>query len=207
MVGISKEFEKLCVEEGIYRIIDFEIKKLAEAYHWQIKNVNLKYVNLAVQAYYPIVYTEFFSSTRKFDGRRFGYKIEETCGEEVLRRILGGSEISKAEYHGQYYKKALAVRELISEDFARAFKEVDIIISPTVPKLPHKIGETIEDPRVMYAYDAFTIPANLAGIPACVLPAGNFRGIPVGMQLMSRHFREDLLLNVMYAYEKLKEKS
>ena len=133
---------------------------------------------MGIQTYYPICYTEFFSGTRKFDGRKYGHRIEETCGPEVLRRILGGSEISKAEFAGAYYRRALKAKELITKELNEAFKKVDCIILPTAPKLPHKIGSKISIEE-MYAYDAYTIPSNLAGIPTISLPAGEIKGVPV----------------------------
>ena len=190
-------------DKKISNLIEEKAKKLAQNYGWQLKRISLKHVDLAIQTYYPLVYVEFFSSTRKFDGRRYGYRIEETCGPEVLRRILGGSEISKAEYRGRYYKKALVARKLITEEFEKALREVDCIITPVVPKLPHKIGSVIEDPKVMYAYDAFTIPANLSGIAAGVLQGGRINEIPVGIQFMTKAFSETLLLQIMHAYEVL----
>ncbi len=203
-IGLSSDFEKLCSDKRIYEMVKAAAEKLAAATNSKIVDVNLKYVNLAIQTYYPIVYVEFFSGTRKFDGRKYGKKIEDYCGEEVLRRILGGLEISKAEHHGRYYRKALAVRKLIEQDFEKAFQKADIILSPTTPMLPHNLGGRITDPRVMYAYDAFTIPANLAGNCAGVVPAGKIEGVPVGLQVMAPAFREDLLLQVMKAVEDLK---
>jgi aspartyl-tRNA(Asn)/glutamyl-tRNA(Gln) amidotransferase subunit A len=119
------------------------------------------------------VYVEFFSSTRRYDGRRYGKKIENVCGEEVLRRILGGSEITRAEFKGTYYRKALAVKELIKEEFEDVLKKVDCLILPTVPGLPWKIGEGKRmKPEEIYAYDALTIPANLSEICAISIPCG-----------------------------------
>ena len=203
-IGLSGDFEELCSDKRIYSLIEKSAKSLAEETKSKTKNVKLKYVDLAIQTYYPIVYVEFFSATRKFDGRRLGKKIEESCGEEVLRRILGGKEISKAEYHGMYYRKALQARNLIARDFEEAFNEIDVIIMPTTPKLPHKIGSRITDPRIMYAYDAFTIPANLAGICGGVINAGKIDNIPVGMQILAPAFKEDVLLRVMKAWEGVK---
>ena len=134
--------------------------------------------------------------------KKYGKKIEESCGKEVLLRILGGEEISKSEYEGKYYRKALQVKKLIKEDLDNAFSEVDVIISPVVPTLPHKIGDDIEDPTIMYAYDAFTIPANLAGLPALSLNAGFDKdNLPIGIQLIGRHFDEQTILNVAFALE------
>lgn len=203
-IGLSSDFEKLCADKRIYEKVKDAAKRLASATKSKIVDVNLKYVNLAIQTYYPLVYVEFFSGTRKFDGRKYGKRIEDYCGEEVLRRILGGLEISKAEHHGRYYRKALAVRKLIEQDFEKAFGKADVILSPTTPMLPHNLGGRITDPRVMYAYDAFTIPANLAGNCAGVVPAGKIEGVPVGLQVMAPAFKEDLLLQVMKAVEDLK---
>jgi len=157
---------------------------------------------LAVETYYPLVYVEFFSSTRRFDGRKYGKKIENVAGSEVLRRILGGSEISKAEFHGRYYHQALKAKKLIEEEFAKTFKNFDCVISPTVPRLPHKIGEkiSVED---MYSYDALTIPANLAGNCAISIPCREIQGIPVGMQIMCDKFQENKLFQIAKSFEKI----
>jgi len=189
-------------DENIKNLIDEKIKEIAVKNKWEIEKINLPHINLAVETYYPLVYVEFFSGTRKFDGRRFGKKIEESCGEEVLRRILGGSEISKAEYHGKYYRKALQAKELIKQEFENAFKKVDIIIVPTIPKLPHKIGEKIQI-KDMYNYDALTIPANLSEIPAISVPAGKINNIPVGIQIMAKRFDEEKMFSVAEKFEKL----
>jgi len=202
-IGMIDEVEDLCVDKNIYQLIDSSTKQFAEKTKSEIKNIKLKYVKLAIQTYYPITYVEFFSGTRKFDGRKYGKKIENYCGEEVLRRILGGEEISKAEYHGRYYRTALKAKQLISNEFEKAFENVDIIMLPTVPKLPHKLGTKINDPREIYAYDAFTIPANLAGICAGVVNAGFIDNIPVGIQFMAPRFKDDFLLQVMNNFERL----
>ena len=201
-IGLSPDFEKLCKDKRIYALIKGFAEKLAEKTNSKIKKINLKYVDLAVQTYYPIVYVEFFSGTRKLDGRKYGRKIEDSCGEEVLRRIIGGKEISKAEHHGTYYRKALRVKDLIKKDFDNAFKDVDIIISPVTPSLPHKLGDKI-NPEEAYAFDAFTIPANLAGICSGVVRAGKVEGVPVGLQIFAPAFKEKLLLDAMKACEDL----
>ncbi|MFH0831261.1 MAG: Asp-tRNA(Asn)/Glu-tRNA(Gln) amidotransferase subunit GatA [archaeon] len=198
-IGISEELEKLTSDKRISKIIDAIVNK-TKILQWKSKNITLKHVNLAVQAYYPICYTEFFSATRKFSGRLYGKKIEDAAGPEVLRRILGGSEISKAEHHGKYYRRALKTMSLIKKDFVNAFKECDIIISATVPRLAHKIGEkiSVED---MYGYDALTIPANLAGICAISIPAGTIDSCPLGLQIMAPAFAEARLLQAAKAIE------
>lgn len=190
----------LKTNEKIKELIKKRISKVSNENKYTYKKINLNYLNLGIQTYYPINYVEFFSGTRKFDGRRFGKKIEESCGEEVLRRIEGGREISKSEYKGRYYKKALEVKELIKKEFENAFKEIDCIIIPTVPKLPHKLNEkiTIED---MYNYDALTVLANLAEIPAISIPAGKINNIPVGMQILCAKGEDRFLLEIAQKFE------
>lgn len=185
----------------IKKLIDENIKKVAEKKGWKIVKVKIPYIDLAVETYYPIVYTEFFSATRKFDGRRYGEKIENACGTEVLRRLLGGSEITRSEHKGRYYHLALRVKDFISREFEKVFNEVDVIISPTVPQLPYKIGEklTVEE---IYDYDLLTIPANLFGGCAISIPCGKIKGIPVGMQVMGRKFGDQNVLNIASLIEK-----
>ena len=182
-------------DKKIIELINDKVKEISKMNGWEIVKVDLPHIDLGVQTYYPLCYTEFFSGTRKFDGRKYGKKIEESCGEEVLRRILGGQEISQAEYKGKYYRKALQAKELIKKEFENAFKKVDAIIMPTVPKLPHLIGKkiSVED---MYNYDSLTIPANLAEIPAISIPAGKLQGIPVGLQILCPRFLENRLFSI-----------
>ena len=182
-------------------LVEEKIKFASKKYGWEIKKVNIPTMDLAVQTYYPIVYTEFFSSTRKFDGRRYGKKIEDACGEEVLRRILGGSEITKAEHKGRYYHLALRVKDLIAKEMKKLFEKVDVIISPTVPDLPYKIGKKISVEE-MYDYDKLTIPSNLFGGCAISIPSGKIGNIPVGMQIMGNRLDEQTLLNVASLIEK-----
>jgi aspartyl-tRNA(Asn)/glutamyl-tRNA(Gln) amidotransferase subunit A len=165
-----------------------------------MENVELEYVDFGIQTYYLIVYTEFFSGTRKFDGRKYGYKIEDVCGEEVLRRILGGKEITKAEYFGRYYRKASAVRNSIKEEFEKVFRKFDVLVLPTVPKLPHKIGENISVEE-MYNYDACTVLANIAEIPALSIPCGKINNIPLGMQLLGSLGDDEFLLKIGREFE------
>jgi len=189
-------------DKRIQKIIDDKIKIATGKYKWKIKKIKLNYIDLAIETYYPLVYVEFFSGTRKFDGRKYGKKIEDSCGPEVLRRILGGSEISKAEYHGRYYYQTLKIKKLIEEEFEKYFKKFDCIISPTVPKLPHKIGEKISVEE-MYDYDALTVPSNLAGNCAISIPAGKIQGIPIGMQIICDKFQEQKLLQIARSFEKI----
>ena len=196
------------VDKRIQNIIDEKIALVAKKYGWEVKEIEIKCIELAVQTYYPLVYAEFFSGTRRFDGRKYGKKIEDSCGPEVLRRILGGSEITKEEFFGRYYKKALEVKEIIREEFERAFKEVDCIFAPVVPGVPWKVGEGLKmKPEEVYAYDACTIPANLAGICAMSTPTGVIKegkeDIPIGLQIMCEKREESKMLSIAKMIEKL----
>jgi len=191
-IGVP-DFEKIC-DKQIFSLMQKKLEQLKEQGHKIIK-VDLKHLDLAVQTYYPICYTEFFSATRRFDGRKYGKKIEDVCGPEVLRRILGGSEISKAEYAGAYYRRALKAKELITQEIAEILKKVDCIVLPTAPKLPHKIGSKISVEE-MYSYDAFTIPSNLAGIPTISIPLGEINKIPAGIQILVNQFEEKKMFEI-----------
>ena len=209
-------FEKLGKEKkfkvGVldFKISDGRISKLMEEkielaskkYNFEIKKIKIPHFDLAIETYYPLVYTEFFSATRKFDGRRYGKKIEDACGPEVLRRILGGAEITRSEHEGRTYHLVLKVKKFVEESYRKAFENIDVIVLPTVPRLPHKIGEKIpfED---MYSYDALTIPSNLAGNCSLSLPVGKIDGIPVGMQIMADKFQEQKMFEFATLIEKI----
>ena len=199
-LGYAKEFDDLVADKGIATVVHAAVDKLAKG-GAEIIDVSLPNLELALPTYYLNVYVEFFSATRKYDGRRYGHRIEEVCGEEVLRRILLGKYISQKEYSGRYYRKALQARSLIRAELAAALKEVDVLVGPVVPKLPHKLGGKITDPRVMYAYDIFTTPANLAGLPAGSVPAGTVEGIPTGLHVIGKPLEDQKVLNVMHALE------
>ena len=188
-------------DKRIQEIIDKKISLVIGKYRWKVKRIKLNYLDLAVETYYPLTYVEFFSATRRFDGRKYGLKIEEKAGPEVLRRLLGGLEISKAEYRGRYYYQALKIKKLIEKEFEKIFKKVDCVISPTVPQLPHEIGKDISIEE-MYGYDLLTIPSNLAGNCAISIPVGEIQGIPVGMQIICDKFQEQKLLQISRSFEK-----
>lgn len=191
-------------DKRIQKIIQEKVNEIAKEHKWKIKNIKVKNIDLAIETYYPLVYVEFFSATRRFDGRRYGKKIEDVAGQEVLRRILGGSEISKAEYGGRYYHQALKIKDLIEKEFADIFKDVDCIISATVPKLPHKIGTKISV-NEMYEYDALTAPSNLAGNCSISIPIDELQNIPIGMQITCDKFEEQKMLQIARAFEKFNE--
>jgi aspartyl-tRNA(Asn)/glutamyl-tRNA(Gln) amidotransferase subunit A len=191
---------KILADKDILDLVNKKIKEVCMKNGWKNEEIKIEHIDLGIQTYYPINYVEFFSGTRRFDGRKYGLKIEESCGEEVLRRILGGREISRAEYAGKYYRKALIAKKIIEKEFALAFKKVDVIVMPTVPKLPHEVGEKIslED---MYNYDVLTVLANIAQIPAISVPLGKIENIPTGIQIMAGNGNDDLLLEVAKKFE------
>jgi len=198
-VGFAKEFEEF-TDPKIMKLIREKLDLLEEL-GAEIVEIKLPHLDKGLPTYYLTVFVEFFSATRKFDGRRYGFKIEDVCGDEVLRRILLGKYISQKEYSGRYYKKALQFRSLIKKDLQNALSDVDVIAGPTVPKLPHRIGDVIDDPLVMYGYDILTVPANLAGIPGGVIKAGEVDGIPVGLQIQSGQLGEQKILDMMFTLE------
>ena len=204
-IGVISNFDQFISEEEIKSKYQALQDKAKQEGH-EVVPLTMKGVDLGVQAYYPIVYTEFFSGTRKFDGIKYGKNIDNTAGEEVLRRILGGKIISKSEYEGAYYKKALRVKEIIAEEFEKAFEQVDVILAPTTPVLPHKFSEELT-PQQIYGYDVFTIPANLAGICGGVVPCEKVsregEKVPVGFQIFAGKFQEETMFSGMRVLEDL----
>ncbi len=187
------------VDKSIDNLVHEKIKSVCKTNGWSSQNVNINHLDLAVETYYPLVYTEFFSGTRRFDGRRYGRVIEDFSGPEVLRRILGGFEITKAEHYGRYYDLALKVKGLIEKEFSNLFKNFDCIICPTLPRLPWKIGEkiSVEDG---YKMDVLTIPPNLAGNCAISVPIGEIDNCPVGIQIICDSFEENKLLRIAKSF-------
>jgi aspartyl-tRNA(Asn)/glutamyl-tRNA(Gln) amidotransferase subunit A len=204
---VKKDMKKLKIgipnvgcNKEILELVDKKVKEVCKKNGWGREKIEIKHIDLGIQTYYPINYVEFFSGTRKFDGRRFGKKIEDSCGKEVLRRILGGGMICQEEFAGRYYKKALDAKKILEQEFEKAFSKVDIIVMPTVPRLPHKFGEkiSVED---MYNYDTLTVLANIAELAAISLPCGKIGGVPVGIQLMAARGNDDFLLDVAEKFE------
>ena len=191
---------KIKANKEIWDKVMEKIKLVAKKNNWKFENIEINHIDLGIQTYYPINYVEFFSGTRKFDGRKYGFKIEDKCGEEVLRRILGGKEISKEEFAGKYYRKALSCKKLIEKEFENSFKKFDCLIMPVVPKLPHKIGEkvSIED---MYNYDSLSVLANLGEIPAISIPIRNINKIPIGLQILCKKGNDNLMLEIAKKFE------
>jgi len=190
------------VNRDIAGLVEQTIATLCEKHGWEMHEIAIEYIDLSLQAYHVLCWTEFFSATRRFDGRRYGAKIEDVCGSEVLRRLIGGGEIAKAEFKGQYYDKAQIVKKTIAHAFRRAFEKVECIMLPTAPVLPWRIGakKTVEE---MYATDTLVIPANLAGICSVSVPIGALEGKPVGMQIMCAPGKESTMLSIAQVVEQV----
>lgn len=168
----------------------------------------------ALAAYYVTCTSEASSNLARFDGVRYGPAIEtrkswheaysqqrmEGFGKEVRRRIILGTFSLAAGYYGRYYQKAQTARQMVRNDFERIFRDVDIIAGPTMPDIAFRLGEK-SDPLQMYLSDILTVPANLAGVPAISVPCGRVDGMPVGLQLIGRHFEDERVINTAYAYE------
>lgn len=197
-LGVVKQFLEVS-DDAIVDIIQGGIDKMEEA-GAEVVELSFDHLDLCLPTFYLINYVEFFSATRKYDGRKYGYKIEDVSGEEVLRRINIGAYISQKEYNDKYYKKALQARSIIRKEITKLLEGVDAIVGPTVPKLPHKLGTSLE-PMEVYAYDVLTVIANLAGIPASSIKAGEVNGIPVGLQFQAKPLEDAKILRLMSAFE------
>jgi aspartyl-tRNA(Asn)/glutamyl-tRNA(Gln) amidotransferase subunit A len=213
-IGIPKEYFGEGVDKKVEKAVWDAISTL-ESLGAAWKEISLPHTRYALAAYYVIAMSEASSNLARFDGLRYGLRKEEDqdwhttyseiraegFGPEVKRRILLGTYALSAGYYGRYYLKALKVRTLIKEDFLRAFTDVDLIAGPTMPIPAFRIGERINDPLSLYLADVFTVPINLAGVPAVSLPCGFAGNLPIGLQLIGRHFQEDLLLRAANAFE------
>lgn len=215
-IGLPKEYFGKGLDPNIAALIEAAIKEY-EKLGATVHDINLPNVNLSVPAYYVVAPAECSSNLARFDGVRYGYRCEnpkdledlykrsrsEAFGAEVKRRIMIGTYALSAGYYDAYYLKAQKIRNLIAQDFEQAFKQVDIILSPTTPSPAFKIGAKVDDPVSMYLSDIYTIAANLAGLPGLSLPAGFMDGMPIGMQLVGKHFDEARLLNTAHRYQQV----
>ena len=177
--------------------------------------VDLPNLDLSVPTYYVVAPAECSSNLSRFDGVRFGHRAEnatdlldlycrsrgEGFGDEVKRRIMTGTYVLSAGYYDAYYLKAQQVRQLIADDFRKAFAEVDVIAGPTSPTPAFRLGDKVDDPITMYLNDIYTIGANLAGLPGMSIPCGFADDLPVGLHLVSAHFAEETLLRCAHQYQ------
>jgi aspartyl-tRNA(Asn)/glutamyl-tRNA(Gln) amidotransferase subunit A len=214
-IGVLQEFFEKGLEEASGKLVR-DALRLYEKLGAKLIEVSLPNLPLSVPAYYVVAPAEASSNLSRFDGARFGHRCEnpkdlldmyqrsrgEGFGDEVKRRIMTGTYVLSAGYYDAYYLRAQKVRRLITDDFARAFKQVDVLIGPTSPTPAFDIGAKVDDPVTMYLNDIYTIGANLAGVPATSVPCGLSGGLPVGLQIIGPHFAEAKVLNVAHWYQR-----
>ncbi|MEK7159376.1 MAG: Asp-tRNA(Asn)/Glu-tRNA(Gln) amidotransferase subunit GatA [Patescibacteria group bacterium] len=212
-IGVPKEFFIKGLDENIEADVKGAIKKLSKL-GAEIIEVSLPRVKYSLAAYYILMPAEVSANLSRYDGVRYGFRAEsenllemylktrgQGFGAEVRRRIILGTYVLSSGYYDAYYKKAQQVRRLIKEDFDEAFKQVDCLITPTSPTTAFDLGEKFEDPLTMYLADVFTVSTNIAGLPAISIPGGKVGKLPIGIQLIGRHFDEAKLLNVAHNLE------
>ncbi|MBW2085538.1 MAG: Asp-tRNA(Asn)/Glu-tRNA(Gln) amidotransferase subunit GatA [Deltaproteobacteria bacterium] len=218
-IGLPQEYFIEGLDADIKMAVNQAVEAM-EAEGAEFIEISLPHTEYAVAAYYIIAPAEASSNLARYDGVKYGLRCEENTdlidmylatrsngfGPEVTRRIMIGTYVLSAGYYDAYYRKATQVRTLIRQDFEKAFQECDVIACPVAPTPAFKIGEMMDDPLTMYLSDIFTLATNLAGIPAISVPCGLSReGMPIGLQFLSNHFREDNLLRAAYNYEHISE--
>lgn len=193
-IGLPKEYFSEGLDKRIKELIEKKVKEL-ERLGATVEIISLPNTEYGIACYYIIQPAEVSSNLGRYDGIRYG-SARQNFGAEAKRRIMLGTYVLSSGYYDAYYKKAMRIRTLIKEDFANAFKKVDVLITPVSPTMPWKIGEKFSDPLSMYLSDIYTVTANLAGIPGLSVPIGLIEGLPVGMQIMGPHFSEGKLFQV-----------
>jgi aspartyl-tRNA(Asn)/glutamyl-tRNA(Gln) amidotransferase subunit A len=214
-IGIPKEYFAEGLNADVEKAVQEAIRHL-ESMGMQTVEVSLPHTEYAVATYYILACAEASANLSRYDGVKYGYRSEnsdnlmdmytntreEGFGEEVKRRILLGTFVLSSGYYDAYYLKGQKARTLIKQDFEEAFKKCDVMAGPIAPATAFKLGEKLDDPLQMYLSDIFTISANLAGIPAMSIPCGQSGdNLPIGLQLMGKHFDEATLLNVAHQYQ------
>ena len=214
-IGIPKEYRVDGMPKEIDELWEKGIKIIKEN-GGQIIEISLPNTNYALPTYYIVAPAEASSNLARYDGVKYGFRSKgenlidmyektrsEGFGDEVKRRILIGTYVLSSGYYDAYYLKAQKVRRLIKNDFDEAYKKVDAILTPSTPSSAFKIGEKLNDPVSMYLNDIFTVPINLAGLPAISIPAGHDKkGYPLGLQVIGKAFDEQSILNIALALEK-----
>ncbi len=218
-IGIPKEYFIEGMDKDVDDAVRSAVKKLESLGAIPVE-VSLPHTGYAVAAYYILATSEASSNLARYDGVKYGFRAQggkdlleiymnarsQGFGAEVKRRIMLGTYALSAGYYDAYYKKGQQVRTLIKQDFDNAFKEADVIVTPTSPTPAFKVGEKSTDPLQMYLSDIFTISVNLAGVPAISIPCGFTKNnLPIGLQMIGRHFDEGLILKAAYAYEQSTE--
>jgi len=213
-IGVPREYFVPALQPEVRDSVEHAITLLEHMGASIDRDLSLPATRYAMAAYYIIAPAEASANLARFDGVRYGFARrlasneesvtatrDEGFGPEVKRRIMLGTHVLSSGYYDAYYVKAQKVRHLINEEFKRAFAEHDVLAMPTSLTAAFPLGSKVSDPMQMYLNDLFTLPGNIAGIPGISLPCGFVDGLPIGLQLMADHFREDLLLKVGHAYE------
>jgi aspartyl-tRNA(Asn)/glutamyl-tRNA(Gln) amidotransferase subunit A len=214
-IGVPQEFFGEGVDPVVERAVWEAVHKL-ESLGGTYGKVSVPSMSYALAAYYIVAMSEASSNLARYDGLRYGYRVEKDEGDwstvyakdrkigfgaEVRRRIILGTYALSAGYYDQYYLKALRVRTLIRRDFERVFKDFDVLVGPTMPLLPFGVGEKIDDPLTLYMCDILTVPANLIGYPAVSVPCGFKDRLPIGLQITGKPFDEETILRLAYMFE------
>lgn len=215
-IGVPKEyFNEDAKETGVIESVR-EALNLYEKLGAEIVEVSLPHSRFGIPAYYIIASSEASSNLQRFDGIRYGYRSEnveslediyvksrsEGFGLEVKRRIMLGTFSLSSGFYDAHFKKAAQARTLIRQDFDAVFEDVDVLVAPTTTTTAFEVGGKIDDPLAMYMSDILTVPVNLAGVPSLSVPCGFSNDMPVGMQIIGKHFDEQMIYRVAYAYEK-----
>ena len=218
-IGIPKDYLGEGLEPEVKEAVMAAAKAL-EAKGAIVEEFDLSLVEYAIPAYYIIASAEASSNLERFDGVKYGYRTEEFSdlhnmykktrsegfGAEVKRRIMLGSFVLSSGYFDAYYMKALRTKALIKQAFDKAFEKYDVILGPVAPTTALKLGQSLSDPIKMYLGDIYTVSVNLAGLPGISLPCGyDSSGLPIGLQLLGKHFDEKSIIRVAYAFEQTKE--
>jgi len=216
-VGVPREYFAAGLDPEVGDRVHSGIERL-RGLGADIRDIRLPHTDYAIACYYIICMAEASSNLARYDGVRYGVRsprcrnlslVEcyratrgEGFGPEVKRRIMLGTYVLSAGYYDAYYRKAQKVRALVARDFSEAFRDVDVIVTPVAPTPAFRLGEKTEDPLRMYLSDIYTITASLAGIPGISVPCGaNGAGLPIGMQILARHFNEPAMLRAAHAFE------
>jgi len=214
-IGVAKEYLGEGLDPEVRKAVETAIQDLASL-GCEVVEISLPHTKYAVPAYYLVATAEASANLARFDGVRYGCRAgdgrtlsemyrrsrDQGFGAEVKRRIMLGTYALSAGYYDAYYLKAQKVRTLLTRDFEEAFKKVDVIATPTSPTAAFKLGEKVDDPLAMYLADIYTVTADLAGIPGISVPCGETKEkLPIGLQLLGKHFDEATVLRVAHAYE------
>jgi len=214
-IGVPEEYWVDGTQPGVEKAVRADIEKLREM-GAEVGEVSLPHTRYGVPVYYIIAPAEASANLARYDGVKYGYSYRDTSdmwealektrqfgfGQEVKRRIMLGTYALSAGYYDAYYLKAQKVRTLLVRDFEEAFTKVDAIVTPTSPTAAFRLGEKSNDPLAMYLADVYAVTADLAGIPGISIPCGETKEkLPIGLQILGRHFDESTILRVAHAYE------